>query len=108
MIGSSEHNSDCVLNSLALNRDLRTSTDSVCVCVWCYTRWGRVFEAGNLRLGRNVQLTTLRMKLQPGICPFPVLGFWGKKPCHTPVPWHIAGISRPLPVSRVYGAAVSF
>ena len=22
-------------------------------------------------------------------------------PCHTPVPWHIAGISRPLQVSRV-------
>ena len=41
------------------------------------------------------------MKLQPGIRPFPVLGFWGKTPCHTPVPWHIAGICRPLPVSRV-------
>ena len=22
--------------------------------------------------------STLRMKLQPGTCPFPVLGFWGK------------------------------
>ena len=40
--------------------------------------------------------STLRMKLQPGFCPFPALAFWGKNP-----PWHIAGIYRPLPVSKV-------
>ena len=53
---------------------------------------------------RLVCEATLRMKLQPGICPFPVLKFWHEKvktPCHTPVPWHVAGIYRPLPVSRV-------
>ena len=27
---------------------------------------------------RHKQGITLGMKLQPGICPFPVLGFWGK------------------------------
>ena len=42
------------------------------------------------------------MKLQPEICPFPVLESWVKNTMsYTLVPWHIAGISRPLPVSRV-------
>ena len=35
----------------------------------------------------------LRMKLQPGICLFSVLGFWVKTPCHKPVLWHFTGMS---------------
>ena len=33
----------------------------------------------------------------------PALGLWAQTPCHMPVPWQIAGISRPLPVCRVLG-----
>ena len=30
-------------------------------------------------------------RMQPAI-PLPVLRFWGKTPCHTPVSWHFTGI----------------
>ena len=38
------------------------------------------FETLTIEVGSNIGVTVLRMKqhVQPGICPFPVLGFWGK------------------------------
>ena len=58
------------------------------------------------RLGSSLALdsyypATIRMKLQLGRLPFPLLRLWMKPSCHTPVPWRFTGISRPLLVSRL-------
>ena len=43
------------------------------------TAMGFSSNAGEAEMSLKAQqVTTLRMKLQPGICPFSVLIFWGK------------------------------
>ena len=94
-------------------------TNQACVGACCVT-------CDSIRLQmQTLLLTTLRIKLQPGVLPFPVLRFWDTNTMYTryhgftgivgwssirhipwventmPVSWHFTGIYRPLPVSRL-------
>ena len=59
---------------------------------------GAIIEGG----ASTFLLSTLRMKLQTGICPLSVLRFWGKNTMpYAGTMAHFTGIVRPLPVSRL-------
>ena len=65
----------------------------------CHPRYYAKLNLVAMLAGVYVLYPRKEMKLQPGICPFPVLGL--KTQCRTLVPWHVAGISCRLPVSTL-------
>ena len=73
-----------------LNKSILFSTNYTQISSMWAAEWSRA------------TVPTLRMQLPAAWnLPSPSTRIRGKTPCHTPVPWHIAGISRPLAVSRV-------
>ena len=74
-----------------------------CMDVTCFTKPS--YPSLSLQRTRHtrpaIPFSAFRMKLQPGILPFPVLRFWEKKHYDIAVPYYVTAIFCPLPGYRL-------
>ena len=71
------------------------ATNAVCNSSLSCIRSAATMPTWEDKLGIRRHAATLRMKVQPGMLPLPVLARKDsgiKAPCHTLVPWHFTGI----------------